>query len=219
MAKIIKLTESDLTRIVERVLSEQITPSQAMKGAFQGATGMAPVIQTIITLINGSDAASKKVWKIINTCEKNNFPMTVRTNKIADTIYNAITGLGTDENAVYSAMSQPRTLDEFCGVAKSYVSSYGEKLWDALKGDFSSESEWVQIMRPLRDVALKTQQMQKNKMVQQKPQTTGGAGKPAAQPQAKPTAPRPTGQPQATRPTTPRPAQPQATRPPVPKRP
>ena len=124
-------------------------------GTLVGGVGGA-VVGTIISIINGSDAASQKVQKIINNCG-NKFPVTSRTNKIADGIYNAISGLGTDEGGVYNAIKASTSIAEFCGVVKSYKDSYGEDLYTALDGDFDSENEWVQIMRPLRDIVLKSQ--------------------------------------------------------------
>ena len=124
-------------------------------GTLVGGVGGA-VVGTIISIINGSDAASQKVQKIINNCG-NKFPVTSRTNKIADSVYNAISGVGTDEGGVYNAIKASTSIAEFCGVVKSYKDSYGEDLYTALDGDFDSENEWVQIMRPLRDIVLKSQ--------------------------------------------------------------
>ena len=156
-------------------------------GTLVGGVGGA-VVGTIISIINGSDAASQKVQKIINNCG-NKFPVTSRTNKIADGVYNAISGVGTDEGGVYNAIKASTSIAEFCGVVKSYKDSYGEDLYTALDGDFDSENEWVEIMRPLRDVILKSQQEISKKLQQQtttqtRPQST------ASRPQA-PTPPPP----------------------------
>jgi len=165
MSKIIKLTESDLKRIVQRVIQEQTEP----KTLYNAATGILPTgasagaLSGILSIINGGGPASQKVKTIVSKCSTSNYPITARTNKIADNVYNAIAGLGTDESAVYRALRTPTTLDEFCGVVKSYKSSYSQDLYSALDGDFDSESEWVQIMRPLRDVSLKSQQLANTK--------------------------------------------------------
>ena len=160
-------------------------------GTLVGGVGGA-VVGTIISIINGSDAASQKVQKIINNCG-NKFPVTSRTNKIADGVYNAISGVGTDEGGVYNAIKASTSIAEFCGVVKSYKDSYGEDLYTALDGDFDSENEWVEIMRPLRDMILKSQQEISKKLQQQtttqtRPQTRPQA--PASRPQA-PTPPPP----------------------------
>ena len=96
-------------------------------GTLVGGVGGA-VVGTIISIINGSDAASQKVQKIINNCG-NKFPVTSRTNKIADGVYNAISGVGTDEGGVYNAIKASTSIAEFCGVVKSYKDSYGEDLY------------------------------------------------------------------------------------------
>ena len=192
MKKVIRLTEADLTRIVKRVLKEQ-TSSDYIKNVVAGNVGGAAsdMVGMLSTIINGSGYASQKVKSIINKCSGSNFPITAQTNKIADSIYNAVSGLGTNENMVYSAMRTPRSVDEFCGVVKSYKSSYGEDLYTALDGDFDSESEWVEIMKPLRDVVLKSQQSAKAKNTQP-PQAAGAKpGPPRPVTGAKPGPPRP----------------------------
>ena len=157
MKKIVKLTETDLTRIVKRVINEMELP-------------IPNDVEGILKLINsGAGSSQSKVQKVIAACNTSKFPMTSYTNKIADMVYDAISekimGVypSTNEPKVYKAMAMPRTIDEFCGVVKSYKDSYGQDLFDALDGDFDLESEWVQIMRPLRDLGIKTQQMNRTK--------------------------------------------------------
>ena len=173
-------------------------------GTLVGGVGGA-VVGTIISIINGSDAASQKVQKIINNCG-NKFPVTSRTNKIADGIYNAISGVGTDEGGVYNAIKASTSIAEFCGVVKSYKDSYGEDLYTALDGDFDAENEWVQIMRPLRDIVLKSQgtkPQQQTVKPQQQPMA-----KPQLKPDTRPQAPASRPQVPASRPQVPRPQAP-----------
>ena len=147
-------------------------------GAAAGGTAGA-IGALVLSIMNGSDAASQKVQKIINNCG-NKFPVTSRTNKIADGIYNAISGVGTDEGGVYNAIKASTSIAEFCGVVKSYKDSYGEDLYTALDGDFDAENEWVQIMRPLRDIVLKSQGTKPQQ------QTVKPQQQPMAKPQLKP---------------------------------
>ena len=180
-------------------------------GTLVGGVGGA-VVGTIISIINGSDAASQKVQKIINNCG-NKFPVTSRTNKIADGVYNAISGVGTDEGGVYNAIKASTSIAEFCGVVKSYKDSYGEDLYTALDGDFDAENEWVQIMRPLRDIVLKSQgtkPQQQTVKPQQQPMA-----KPQLKPDTRPQAPASRPQVPASRPQVPRPQAP-TSRPQVP---
>ena len=167
-------------------------------GTLVGGVGGA-VVGTIISIINGSDAASQKVQKIINNCG-NKFPVTSRTNLIADNIYRAISGAGTNEDNVYRSLKATRSIVEFCGVVKSYKDSYGEDLYTALDGDFDSENEWVEIMRPLRDVILKSQQ-ETSKKLQQQTTTQTRPQAPASRPQAPASRPQaPASRPQVPRP-------------------
>jgi len=170
MKKIIKLTESDLTRIVKRVINEMELP-------------IPNDVEGIVKLINsGAGTSQSKVQKVIAACNGSKFPMNTYTNKIADMIYDGINektmGIlpSTNENMVYNAMSLPRTIDEFCGVVKSYKASYDQDLYDALNGDFDLEDEWLHIMRPLRDLGTKTQKLMKTKNTPKYPTPTGGGG-------------------------------------------
>ena len=166
MKKVVRLTESDLANLVKRILIEQSagdTVSTALSGINPVAGAAGRVIPILTNIINGGGAASQKVNQIFTACKGSKYPINQNTNKIADSIYNAVTGLGTNENMVYKALQSIRTADELCGVIKSYQSSYNQDLYAALDGDFDSESEWVQIMRPLRDVVLKSQQSMKQK--------------------------------------------------------
>ena len=170
-------------------------------GTLVGGVGGA-VVGTIISIINGSDAASQKVQKIINNCGTK-FPVTSRTNLIADNIYRAISGAGTNEDNVYRSLKATRSIVEFCGVVKSYKDSYGEDLYTALDGDFDAENEWVQIMRPLRDIVLKSQgtkPQQQTVKPQQQPMA-----KPQLKPDTRPQAPASRPQVPASRPQVPRP--------------
>ena len=215
MKNLLNISEEEKSRILEmhetatnrHYLNEQSTSvsDAALKGAISGAIGgsVLPGIGTsvgggvgmvaggiggiVLSLLNGSDAASKKVQKIINACA-NKFPVTPKTNKIADGVYNAISGIGTDENGVYNALKASTSIGEFCGVVKSYKDSYGEDLYTALDDDFDSENEWVQIMRPLRDIVLKSQATKPQQQPTAKPQQP--TAKPQ-QPTTKPTATRP----------------------------
>ena len=193
MKNLLNISEEEKNRILEmhesatnkHYLKEQTTVGAgALAGAGAGAAAgsVVPLVGTLVgaaaggtagaigalvlSIMNGSDAASKKVQKIINNCG-NKFPVTSNTNLIADNIYRAISGAGTNEDNVYRSLKATRSVAEFCGVVKSYKDSYGEDLYTALDGDFDSENEWVEIMRPLRDMILKSQQEISKKLQQQ----------------------------------------------------
>lgn len=172
MKKIIKLTESDLTRIVKQVINEMGNNTNPPMSGYD----------IFLRLINGGGTSQYKVQKVISACNSSKFPMNTYTNKIADMIYDGISektaGIlpSTNENMVFTALRRARTLDEFCGVVKSYRDSYGQDLYDALDGDFDLESEWIQIMRPLRDLGTKAQKSMMTKNTPKYPTPTGAGG-------------------------------------------
>ncbi len=172
MKKIIKLTESDLTRIVKQVINEMGNNTNPPMSGYD----------IFLRLINGGGTSQYKVQKVISACNSSKFPMNTYTNKIADMIYDGISektaGIlpSTNENMVFTALRRARTLDEFCGVVKSYRDSYGQDLYDALDGDFDLESEWIQIMRPLRDLGTKAQRSMSTKNTPKYPTPTGSGG-------------------------------------------
>ena len=56
----------------------------------------------------------------------------------ADSIYNAIEGLGTDENAIRSAISSMATVADLCAMYSYYTKTYGD-LYNDLDGDIDGE--------------------------------------------------------------------------------
>lgn len=60
--------------------------------------------------------------------------------KLAQQIYTAIKGLGTDEEAVYSALRQlGRDKTKISALEAKYLATYGEPLEEAIRGDFSGQ--------------------------------------------------------------------------------
>ena len=56
----------------------------------------------------------------------------------AEAIYNAITGAGTDEDAIKSALGGMKTVADLCELNKYYTATYGD-LFDDLDGDIDGE--------------------------------------------------------------------------------
>ena len=177
------MTESDLTRLVKKVIKEQrlsregnnssiiseepVSASVAAVGA--AAAGVAALVGSAILIINGTGGSGEKVKKFTDLCKTSNAQITSNSNKIADTLRDAVQGIGTDEEAIYSVFKDNanpftsiRTMNEFCSVVKAYESSYGETLYDDLDSELGHESEWNQIFRPLRDIALKEKEASKS---------------------------------------------------------
>ena len=128
MKKIVRLTESDLVNLVKRVINEQ-----------------------------GGDPATQ-IKKYCENCKKySNHPQTQispRSNRIADEINDAIEGMGTDFDALLSAIKSISNYAEFCSVVFSYRKSYGESLEEAIDSDVDG-SDLTQIYRAIRDLNLR----------------------------------------------------------------
>jgi uncharacterized membrane-anchored protein YjiN (DUF445 family) len=129
--KIIRLTEADLTRLVKRVIKEQL-------GEMGGNS-------------------YKAVEQVINSCNsRGRGNSSNKTNGIADTIYQSVNGVGTDEERLISAFNSILNMDELCSVAADYQSTYGESLFSALDGDIDTEDVWSEISRTLRRIQQST---------------------------------------------------------------
>lgn len=177
MKKIIRLTESDLTRLVKRVIQEQrlsragngesIISEEPISAGFTGVyvagAAAAALLGAAMTIIASQAGNSEtKVKQFIDLCKNSKAQINANSNKIADHLHDAMDQIGTDEDAIYSVFrpgANPftaiRTMGEFCSVVKSYESSYGESLYDELESEFGSDSEWTLVFRPIRDIALK----------------------------------------------------------------
>ena len=92
------------------------------------------------------------VKMVFDSCK--NIPVKIdnNSNAIADNIYRAIQGIGTDENAIMKAFSMIPTLNAFCSAHHSYGKTYGKFLFSDLDGDINEESVWAGISRILRNL-------------------------------------------------------------------
>ena len=102
-------------------------------------------------IVGGTGTSDKKVKDVFSLCAKSQAPVTQASTAIADSINGAIAGAGTNESQVFDSIRKIKTLDEFCSTVKSYNQSYGD-LYSDLEGDFDYENEWVEIMKPLRNL-------------------------------------------------------------------
>jgi hypothetical protein len=185
-------------------------------------------------IVNGAGTSDKKVKALCELCKKSKSQVTPMGNRMADAIRDSVQGLGTNEKNINNVFRSLRSFDDFCSLVRAYQSSYSTDLYSDLDADIDSESEWVTIFRPIRDLLLK----QKNTGIPSKNPTTTRPATPQAQPQKKfnfkpnpnikpelgikrqtprPSAPQPAQgtRPQTTRPTAPQPSQvrPSTTRP------
>lgn len=120
MKKIVRLTESDLTRIVRRVLNEQ----------------------GIFNFLSGDSTPAKATKEILNFCVSYRSPSgysvdTAKVSRIADDISNSISGLGTDETQIYDAIKQLSDLAELCSLTSIYKRKFGTELFSDLSNDLT----------------------------------------------------------------------------------
>ena len=87
---------------------------------------------------------------------------------LSDKLYDAMEGVGTDEEAIYSAFGSLKTTSDFCALVDRYNKDYGDLL-ESLDGDIDDQSEWDKIYRPIRncveDTLLSIKDEQKGKEI------------------------------------------------------
>jgi hypothetical protein len=112
-------------------------------------------------ILSGSGDSNTKVKKFCDLCKTSMANPHPRAARFADVIRDAVQGVGTNEESIYhvfDSLSQQvpngEKFDEFCSLVKAYQKSYNVDLYTDLSSDISDESEWVRIMRPIRDLLI-----------------------------------------------------------------
>lgn len=116
--------------------------------------GLVPLAYWLIT----KDDGKTKVDRMFQYCSTDKskidkIPRQVNDNiirNISDKIYDATEGLGTDEEAIYSAFGELKTASDFCALVARFNRDYGDLL-ETLDDDIDDQSEWEKIYRPLRN--------------------------------------------------------------------
>jgi len=73
-------------------------------------------------------------------------------SSIADSIYDAIKGVGTDEDAIKAGFAKCKNLHDVQALARTFQKNTGESLISWLDGDIDRENDWnVYILRPIRN--------------------------------------------------------------------
>lgn len=126
----------------------------------------------IIYSILNSGAAGDGVYKIFQQCKKGAVGKRTQNDSvlsgIADSINNAVEGMGTDEEAIGKAFRQINTIADLCGLATIYQTRHGEDLYGALDSDIDRNDEWKKyVYLPLLDRAVVNSKKQ---------ETSSGAG-------------------------------------------
>lgn len=167
--KVLKLTESQLKKVIEMVINEE-NPLNRVTGQVSGSSHKS---------VQAKFAGCRSVP-----------PAGRGLEYVAKMIYDAITGLGTDEQKIYNAFRLLKSYNSLCGLLGVYKKTYGTDLFSDLDKDIDNESEWStisQIIAPLKVMAQQPQQTTGGV----KPQQTTGGAKTTAQPRPQTTGVRP----------------------------
>jgi hypothetical protein len=129
-------------------------------GVIGGAAALA--LTPLVVWYMDKDNAKSKVERIIQYCttDKSKIDKLERgisdgdVRNLSDQLYDAMKGVGTDEEAVYGAFKSLKTASDFCALVARFNKDYGSEgdLLEFLDDDFDQTSEWMQIFRPLRDI-------------------------------------------------------------------
>ncbi|MDB0072729.1 hypothetical protein N9895_01425 [Gammaproteobacteria bacterium] len=143
-------------------------------GAAMGATAIGATIGTalfpgvgtvaglaiggLIGLLNGSGTSYNKIKESIKEyCTPKNTGKSAMSkqelNPIADAIFDAVDGMGTDEDGIKAALQELGVFPDFCELSKVYRRRHGETLIDSLDGDIDGESQWKKyVWLPILDL-------------------------------------------------------------------
>jgi len=144
------LTEQSASGVVQQ---GQSTPKKAV--AALSTYGFSLLIPKALEYLNGSGTSDVKVQKFCQLCNTSNAPINANGNQMADSIRDAVQGVGTNEESLFNTFNRIQTFDDFCSLVKAYKNSYSTDLYTDLDDDIDAENEWVQIMRPIRDAILR----------------------------------------------------------------
>jgi len=133
-----------LTENKEKIqLINEIAPLIWVAGAALAAAPLATIGTWIYNVQGGGDAFIKtqSFFQGCSSLDKNLKPTQNKSDhrEAADTIYNAIQGFGTDEDAIKGAISSMETVADLCAMHRYYNKTYGD-LYDDLDSDLDGES-------------------------------------------------------------------------------
>ena len=166
MAKIIKLNENDLKRIVVKVLNER-----RLNEEDEVTNGLAPgsITQDVADQLKYTENETDpedRFEAICNVCTSGKDglgPITQSESAldgIAESIYNAIEewdsfisfGAGTNEKKVANGIRNTKSFPDFCYMISSYSAKY-EDFFESMDGDFSQNEEYrLYLVSPVADV-------------------------------------------------------------------
>ena len=162
MAKIIKLNENDLKRIVTKVLNErqQLNEIEPITIAIISVAGAAVLTGLGMKYIYQS-AADKAMEKLHKGCQDPDSiigkPLMSKQQhiQIAMEIGESILGAGTYEEDLASALSRIKSIPDYCKVAEEYETQHGEDMYEAIDGDINL-GDWDEYVRQPLAKAIRT---------------------------------------------------------------
>ena len=190
MAKIIKLNENDLKRIVTKVLNErqqinEVLPALAVYALW--TAGVAIVGGGAYMKWMYQSAADKAMEKLHKGCQDPDSiigkPMMSQQQhiQIAREIGDSIIGAGTNEEDLASALSRVKSIPDYCKVAEEYFIQHGEDMYEAIDGDINIGYWDTYVRQPLAKAIRTTEAANKEAEKNSKLTTTtttikGGGG-------------------------------------------
>jgi len=131
-------------------------------GASVAGGAAALALTPLVVWYMDKDNAKPKVERIIKYCTTDANKIAKVPRKVSDSVirdlsdqlYDAMKGVGTDEEKVYDAFKKMESASDFCALVNRFNKDYGGEgdLLEWLDDDFDATSEWDQIYRPIRNV-------------------------------------------------------------------
>lgn len=127
-------------------------------GVIAGAAALA--LTPLVLWYMDKDNAKAKVERMFKYCVTDQskikkIPRVVTDAQIrdfSDQLYDAMQGVGTDEEKVYAVFRALQSVSDFCALVVRFNGDQGADLLEWLDDDFDQTSEWNEIYRPLRNV-------------------------------------------------------------------
>ena len=154
MAKIIKLNETDLKRIVTKVLNERQQLNEELVTIIAGAA----ILTGIGMKYFYQSSADKSMEKLHKGCQDPDSiigkPLMSKQQhiQIANEIGDAIDGMdptGAGEEDIASALSRVKSIPDYCKVAEEYITQHGEDMYEGIDGDIDFGDWDLYVRQPL----------------------------------------------------------------------
>jgi hypothetical protein len=143
-----------------------VGPVGTVAGALVGGI-LGGVFGAAAGILYGSGGSYDGVKKIFDACKTKGMGKSTMGGSTLDSItkklYDAVRSFGTDEDAIKDALSQLKTIPDFCSVIKRYEENHpGSTLLGDLDGDIDSNSQWNEyVYLPLLAAKRKSEELGK----------------------------------------------------------